>query len=102
MPIVAAVVLLGCIALTLVILRGRMGRRAYEVQRPPELDEALERMRTLARRPPVVVAGAAIVALVLIAALARNPSRWAVMLLALAVLAAGVTAYVVRERRRGS
>lgn len=101
MPILAAVVLLACIALTLLILRGRLGRRD-DRERDPELDEALERMRTLVRRPAVVIAGAAVVALVLIAALARNPSRWAVLLLALGVLAAGVAAYVVAERRRGN
>lgn len=101
MPIIAAVVLLACIALTLLILRGRLGRRD-DHERDPELDEALERMRTLVRRPAVVIAGAAVVALVLIAALARNPSRWAVLLLALGVLAAGVAAYVVAERRRGN
>ena len=100
MPIIAAVVVLGCLALTLLILRGRTGRREREVERDPELDEALERLRTAIRRPGVVVAGAIVVALVLIAALARNPSRWAVMLLALGLLAASVTAYVVVERRR--
>ena len=102
MPIVAAAVLLACIVLTLVILRGRAGRRDEPHERDPELDEALERMRTLVRRPGVVIGGAIVIALLLIAALARNPSRWAVLLLALGVLATAVTAYVVAERRRRS
>gem|GEM_PF-3496998 len=101
MPIVAAAVLLGCIGLTLVILRGRQDRAArYERERPPEVDEALEKAREWMRRPGVVIAGAAALALLLVAALARNPGRWAVLLLALAVLAAAVAAYVVRSRRR--
>jgi hypothetical protein len=99
-PFVAAVVLLGCIALTWLILRGRQGRSEVEPERDPQLEEALERMRAWIRRPGVVVAGAAIVALGLIAAMARNPSRWAVLLLALAVLAAGVAGYLVTQRRK--
>lgn len=99
-PIVFAVVLVGCLVLTWLILRGRQGPREQEYERDPELDEALEQMRAWLRRPAVVVAGAAVVALGLIATLARNPGRWAVLLLALAVLTAGVAAYVVAERRR--
>jgi hypothetical protein len=103
-PIIAAVVLVGCIGLTLLILRGRQPRGDVEHERDPELDEALERMREAVRRavrrPPVVIAGATIVALGLIFALARNPSRWAVLLLALAMLAAGVAGYLVVQRRR--
>ena len=104
MPIIAAVVLVGCIVLTLLILRGRQTRREVEYERDPELDEALERMRAwvheAVRRPPVVIAAATLVALGLILSLARNPSRWAVLLLALAVLVAGVTGYLVVQRRR--
>lgn len=100
MPIIAAVVLLGCIALTLLILRGRVPRSEREYEREPEVEEALERMRAWVRRPAVVIAGAVIVALGLIAAMARNPSRWAVMLLALAVLAVAVAGYLVNQRRR--
>lgn len=99
-PIVAAIIVLGCIGLTLLILRGRRGRRELEYERDPELDEALERMRTWLRRPAAVVSAAAIVGLGLIATLARNPSRWAVLLLALGVLVAAVTAFLVAERRR--
>lgn len=100
MPIIAAVVLLGCIALTLLILRGRVPRSEREYEREPEVEEALERMRAWVRRPGVVIAGAVIVALGLIAVMARNPSRWAVMLLALAVLAVAVAGYLVNQRRR--
>jgi hypothetical protein len=103
-PIVAAIVLLGCIGLTLLILRGRQGRiereREREVERDPELEEALERMRAWVRRPAVVVAAASIVALGLIFTLARNPSRWAILLLALAVLVAGVSGFLLTQRRR--
>jgi uncharacterized membrane protein len=98
--IVAAVVLLGCIALTLLILRGRQGRREVEHERDPEFDEALERMREWIRRPAVVIAAASVIGLALVAAMARNPSRWAVMLLALGVLVAGVAGYLVSQRRR--
>lgn len=97
---IAAVVLLGCIALTLLILRGRQDRREIDHERDEELEQALEKMRAWVRRPGVVIAGATIVGLALIAALARNPSRWAVLLLALGVLVAGVTGYLVSQRRR--
>ena len=100
MPFVAAIVLLGCIALTWLILRRRQGRSEVEPERDPELEEALERMRAWIRRPGVVIAGAAIVGLGLIVAMARNPSRWAVLLLALTVLAAGVAGYLVMQRRK--
>lgn len=100
MPIIAAIVLLGCIGLTLLILRRRQGRRELEYERPPELEEALERLREWRHRPAVIIAGAGIVALALIAVLVRNPSRWAVLLVALGVLAAGTVALLVTERRR--
>jgi hypothetical protein len=99
-PIVAAVVLAACIGLTFLILRGRQGRPEVEYEPSPEIEEALERMREWVRRPAVVIAGATVVALGLIFALARNPSRWAVLLLALAVLVAGVAGYLVIARRR--
>lgn len=100
MPIVAAVVLLACIALTVLILRGRQGRREVEHERDPELEEALERMRAWVRRPAVVVAGATVLGLGLVGTLARNPTRWPVLLLALAVLAAATTGFLVTQRRR--
>ena len=100
MPIIAAVVLLGCIALTLLILRGRVPRSEREYERDPEVEEAMERMRAWLRRPAVVIAAAVIAGLGLIAVMARNPSRWAVLLLALAVLVVAVTAYLVTQRRK--
>ncbi len=100
MPIIAAVVLLGCIALTLLILRGRVPRAEREYERDPEIEEALERMRAWVRRPAVVISGAVIIGLGLIFAMARNPSRWAVLLLALAVLAVAVTGHLVMQRRK--
>jgi hypothetical protein len=48
----------------------------------------------------VVITGAVIAGLGLIAVMARNPSRWPVLRLAHAVLAAGVTALLVTQRRR--
>lgn len=99
MPIIAAVVLLSCVVLTALILRGRVPRSERDYERDPEVEEALERMREWIRRPAVVTAGAAIVAIGLIATLARNPSRWAVLLVALAALAAAVTGYLVVQRR---
>ena len=100
MPIIAAFVLVACLMLTWLILRGRRGRHEREYEPSIEVEEVVERMREWVRRPSTVVAGAVIVALVLIAALARNPSRWAVMLLALGVLAAATASYVVAARRR--
>jgi Na+/H+ antiporter NhaD/arsenite permease-like protein len=99
-PFVAGVLLLGCVALTLLIVRGRRGRVEREYEREPEVDEALERIREWVRRPAVVIAGAVVVALALVAALARNPSRWALLLLALAALGAAVATYVLRSSRR--
>lgn len=100
MPIVAAVVLLGCIALTLLILRARRGRREVEHERDPELEEALERMRDWVRRPAVVIAAATLVGLGLIATLARNPSRWALLLVALGAVVACTTGFLITQRRR--
>ena len=100
MPIIAALVLVACLVLTWLILRGRRDRQVREYEPPFEVEEVVERMRAWVRRPSTVVAAAVVVALVLIAALARNPSRWAVMLLALGVLAAATASYVVAARRR--
>ena len=100
MPIIAALVLVACLVLTWLILRARRGRQEREYEPPFEVEEVVERVRGWVRRPSTVVAAAVVVALVLIAALARNPSRWAVMLLALGVLAAATASYVVAARRR--
>jgi 4-hydroxybenzoate polyprenyltransferase len=99
--IVAAVLLVGCVSLALLIWRGRRGPQ----ERDPELDEALERfreqLRGTLRGRGALIGGAAIVAVLLVAALARNPSRWALLLLALAVLGAAVTFALVKRRRSG-
>ena len=100
MPVIAALVLAACLLLTWLILRGRHGRPEREYEPSIEVEEAVERVREWVRRPRTVVAAAVLLALVLVAALARNPSRWAVLLLALAVLAAATAFYVVRARRR--
>jgi hypothetical protein len=97
-PLVAAIVLIGCAVLAARIWHRRQGR-----ENTAELDEAVARVREELREnlawKRAVLPGAAILALVLLATLARNPSRWALLLLALAALAAGTTAFVVRERR---
>ena len=95
MPLVAAAVLLACVLFALLVWS-----RRERWERPPELDEAIERIREQVRRPPAVIGGAVLVALVLVAAMVRNPSRWALLLVALAALAVAVGVYVVRERRR--
>jgi hypothetical protein len=95
MPLVAALVLLGCAVLAARIWHRRQGR-----ERTAQLDEAVARVRAGLPWRRAVVPAAAIVALLLLATLARNPSRWALLLLALAGLAAGTAAFVVRERRR--
>jgi Na+/H+ antiporter NhaD/arsenite permease-like protein len=95
MPVVAAFVLLACIAFALVVWHRRAGR-----ENTAELDEALARVREELRWRRAVVPGAVLAALVLLAALARNPSRWALLLCALAALAGATIAFVVSERRR--
>ena len=98
MPLVAAIVVIGCTALALRIWHRRECR-----EKTAELDEAVARVREGLREnlewKRAVLPGAVILALVLLATLARNPSRWALLLLALAALAAGTAAFVVRERR---
>ena len=98
MPLVAAIVLIGCAVLAATIWHRRQGR-----ENTAELDEAVARVREELKEnlewKRAVLPGAALLALVLLATLARNPSRWALLLLALAALAAGTTVFVVRERR---
>jgi Na+/H+ antiporter NhaD/arsenite permease-like protein len=86
---------LGSVLLALLIWRAREGR-----ERTSELDDALARVREEIDWRGPAIALAVIVALGLVAALARNPSRWPVLLLALAALAAAVAAIVLRTRRR--
>jgi Na+/H+ antiporter NhaD/arsenite permease-like protein len=98
MPLLAAIVVIGCTVLAVRIWHRRQGR-----ENTAELDEAVTRVREELREKleykRAVLPGAVILALVLLATLARNPSRWALLLVALAALAAGTTAFVVRERR---
>ena len=98
MPVIAAALLLACLAFAAVLWHRRRGR-----ENTAELDEALsqarEGLKELQWRRAVIPL-AVVVALGLIAALARNPSRWALLLVALGALAAGVAAFVVSERRR--
>jgi Na+/H+ antiporter NhaD/arsenite permease-like protein len=99
--IVAAVLFAGCVSLALLIWRGRRGPR----ERDPELEEALERLREQVREhvrgPRATIAAAALIAVLLVAALARNPSRWALLLFALAVLGAAVALALIKQRRSG-
>ncbi len=95
MPILAAVLLLGCLAFALVVWHRREGR-----ENTAELDEMLTRVRQEVQWRRAVIPLAVIAALVLLFTLARNPSRWAVLLVGLGAIAAGVTAFVVSERRR--
>jgi nicotinamide riboside transporter PnuC len=94
-PIVAAVVLIGCLAFALVVWHRREGR-----EQTAELDEMLTRVRQELQWRRAVIPAAVVATLVLLATLARNPSRWALLLAALAAIAAGVAAFVVSERRR--
>ena len=98
MPVIAAAVLLACAAFAAIIWHRRQGR-----EQTAEFDDALSRVREELHEVDwrrAVVPGAVVVALVLLFTLARNPSRWALLLVALGALAAGVIAFVVRERRR--
>ncbi len=95
MPILAAVLLLGCLAFALVVWHRREGR-----ENTAELDEMLTRVRQEVQWRRAVIPLAVIAALVLLFTLARNPSRWAVLLVGLGAIAAGVTAFVVSERHR--
>jgi hypothetical protein len=60
-----------------------------------------EQLRGTLRGPRALIGGAAIVAVLLVAALARNPSRWALLLFALAVLGAAVAFALIKQRRSG-
>jgi hypothetical protein len=98
MPAVAALVIAGCLVLAARIWHRRQGR-----ERTAEFDEAVARVRDEVRGlqwRQVVIPGAVVAALLLLFTLARNPARWALLLVALAALAAGVAAFVVIERRR--
>ncbi len=95
MPILAAIVLLACIAFALVVWHRREGRESTA-----ELDEMLTRVREEVQWRRAVIPGAVLLAVVLLFTLARNPSRWALLLAGLAALAAGVAFFVVSERRR--
>ncbi len=101
MPVIAAIVLIGCAALAATIWYRRQGR-----ENTAEFEDAVTRVREELEGKlewkRAVLPGAAILAVVLLATLARNPSRWALLLLALAALAAGTTAFVVHERRNRS
>ena len=101
MVIIAAVLFAGCVSLAVLIWRGRRGPR----ERDPELDEALERLREQVREhtrgPRAIIAVAAVIAVLLVAALARNPGRWALLLFALAVLGAAVALALIKRRRSG-
>ena len=98
MHVVAAAVLLGCLGFALVVWHRRQGR-----ENTAELDEAIgqvrEGLQELQWRRAVIPV-AVVAALVLLATLARNPSRWALLLVALGALAAGVTLFLISERRR--
>jgi hypothetical protein len=94
-PILAAVVLLGCLAFAYVVWHRREGG-----EQTAELDELLTRVREELQWRRAVIPAAVIAVLVLLATLARNPSRWALLLAAVAAIAVGVTAFVVSERRR--
>ena len=95
MPFVAAIVLLACLAFALVLWHRREGR-----ERTAELDEMLLRVRAEVQWRRAVIPAAVLAALILLFTLARNPSRWALLLAALAAIAAGVALFVVSERRR--
>ena len=77
-----------------------MWHRRQGRENTAELDEAIgqvrEGLQELQWRRAVIPV-AVVAALVLLATLARNPSRWALLLVALGALAAGVT--VVRDQR---
>jgi len=97
-PVIAAALLLACIAFAAVIWHRRQGR-----ENTAELDEAVGRVREGLRELQwrrAVIPVAVIAALVLLATLARNPSRWALLLVAFGALAVGVAVFVISERRR--
>ena len=98
MPVIAAALLVACLAFAAVLWHRRQGR-----ENTAELDEALTQAREGLHQVQwrrAVIPLAVVVAIGLIATLARNPSRWALLLVALGALAAAVAAFVVSERRR--
>ena len=98
MHIVAALVLIACLAFAALIWHRRQGR-----ENTAELDEAVGRVREGLQELQwrrAVIPVAVIAALVLLATLARNPSRWSLLLVALGALAVGVAVFVISERGR--
>ena len=98
MPVIAALLLLACLAFAAVVWHRRQGR-----ENTAELDEAVGRVREGLQELQwrrAVVPGAVVIALILLATLARNPSRWGLLLSALAALTGAVIAFVISERRR--
>ena len=101
MPIIAAFVLLLCLAFAVVVWHRREGR-----ERTAELDELLTRAREEVQWRRAVIPAAIVAALILLFTLARNPSRWALLLAGLVMLALWGTrrgrSYLRRRRRRRS
>ncbi len=95
MPIIAAALLLACLGFAAVVWHRREGR-----ERTAQLDEILTRVREQVQWRRAVIPAAVLAALILLFTLARNPSRWALLLAALAALGAGVALFMVSERRR--
>ncbi len=60
----------------------------------------LTRVRDEVQWRRAIIPAAVLAALILLFTLARNPSRWALLLAGLAAIAAGVALFVISERRR--
>lgn len=92
MIVFAAALVIGCSLLVLRIVQRRQGR-----ERTAEFEEALERLRAQVPRRRVLAVGAAIGLVLALGIVARNPSRWPVLLLLLVALGVGL---VLARRRR--
>lgn len=92
MIVFAAALVIGCSLLALRIVQRRQGR-----ERTAEFEEALERLRAQVPRRRVLAVGAAIGLVLALGIVARNPSRWPVLLLLMVALGVGL---VLARRRR--
>lgn len=91
MIVFAAALVIGCSLLALRIVQRRQGR-----ERTVEFEEALDQLRAQVPRRRVLAGVAAIGLVLALGIVARNPSRWPVLLLVLVALGVGL----VLARRR--